>query len=81
MHVSCSGVAVVTHSDRWVVVARGHGRTEAPVEILDSLGGQWYCANAPLLQKLCKMSSTVSDSVWYLLSTAPSSQESAKTVC
>ena len=79
MHVSCSEAAVVTHSDQWVVVAGGRGSTEAPVEILDSLGGQWYRADAPLPQKLCKMSSTVSDSVWYLLG-GYCGQESAKTV-
>ena len=79
MHISRSGAAVVTHSDRWVVVAGGRGSTEAPVEILDSLGGQWYRADASLPQKLCKMSSTVSDSVWYLLG-GYCGRESAKTV-
>lgn len=79
MHVARSGAAVVTHSNRWVVVAGGRGSTEAPMEILDSLGGQWYRANAPLPQKLCKMSSTVINSVWYLLG-GYSGRESGKTV-
>lgn len=77
LHVARSGAAVVTHSDRWIVVAGGRGSMEAPVEILDSTGGQWYRANAPLPQKLCKMSSIMIDSVWYLLG-GYSGRESAK---
>ena len=77
MHVARSGAAVVAHSNRWIVVAGGHGSMEAPVEILDSIGGQWYRANALLPQKLCKMSSTVIDNMWYLLG-GYSGRESAK---
>ena len=79
MHVARSGAAAVTHSDRWVVVTGGHGSKEAHVEILDSLEGHWYWANAPLPQQLYKMSSTTIDDVWYLLG-GYSGREAVKTV-
>ena len=70
MHTARSGAAVVTHNNRWIMVAGGCGNdkvTSTSVEILDTSAGQWYHASAPLPQQLYKMSSAKIGNVWYLL--------------
>ena len=68
MNKACSGPAVVTYNNRWMVVAGGYygsGGLES-VEILDAAAGKWFHgASMPLSHKQYKLSTTVIGNLWY----------------
>ena len=69
MPTSRSGATVITHNNRWMLVAGGfHERNGclSVVEIFDNLTKQWY-GSTPLPFKGFKLSSTVIKNAWYLL--------------
>ena len=69
MPTARSGAMVVTHNNRWMVVAGGYSLLEgscSEVEIFDSSARQWYLGTS-LPVRGYKMSSTVIKNMWYLL--------------
>lgn len=69
MPTSRSGATVITHNNRWMLVAGGfheHIGCLSVVEIFDNLTRQWY-GSTPLPLKGFKLSSTVIKNTWYLL--------------
>lgn len=68
MPTSCSGATVITHNNRWMLVAgfHEHNGCLSVVEIFDNLTRQWY-GSTPLPIKGFKLSSTIIKNAWYLL--------------
>ena len=69
MPTARSGATVVTHNNRWLVVAGGFNELVgscSEVEIFDISVRQWYCGT-PLPIRGYKISSTIIKNTWYLL--------------
>ena len=82
MPTARSGPTVLTHRNRWLVVAGGycHAAVLSTVEILDTLTGYWHRAS-PLSVCQYKMSSTIIGNMWYLLGGYPYSGQQTQCFC
>ena len=70
MNLTRSGPAVVTCSNRWIVVAGGFDGSDSlqSVEILDIPFGKWFHgASMPITHKQYKLTSAVIGNMWFLI--------------